>query len=96
MFFAALGAEDAVHEIGSAAGGFVVVPHLHLAQQADGEHVQSGQQQNGGKDHERAVLGHDIGVIEELVDHQPAGDAASAEKMLSMPTVPKKCSGRER
>src|ERR1700680_4423013 len=41
VFLAALGAKKPVHGVRGAAGGLVVVPHLHLAQQADGQHVQS-------------------------------------------------------
>ena len=45
----ALGAEDAVDRIWGAAGGFVVVAHLHFTQEAYRQHVQASQDQHSGK-----------------------------------------------
>src|SRR5208283_2747385 len=53
--------------------------HLHFSQQADGEHVQSRQQQHGREHHQRPVLGHDVCVVHDLVENQPTGDSAPSQ-----------------
>ena len=78
MFFA-LGAEDAVDRIGRAAGGFVVVAHLHFAEQANRQHIESRQQQDGSKNHEWAVIGHYVRMAEELFNHQPERNSGTGE-----------------
>ncbi len=79
MFFAALGAEDAIDKVGCAASGFVVVADLHFAEEADGQHVEAGEKQNRGENHQRAVIGDGVGVVEQLVNHQPGCNATAAE-----------------
>ena len=64
--------------------------HLHFSEQADGEHVQARQQQDGGEHHQRAVLGHHIGLVQELLQNEPARPADDVLRR------PKKCKGRER
>jgi hypothetical protein len=43
--FFVLGAKDAVNGIRRAAAGLVIMTNLHLAEQSDGEQVQSAKQQ---------------------------------------------------
>jgi len=64
-------AEQSFHRIRGRLSGFMVVANLHLAWQANGQHVQAGQQKHGSEDHRRSVLGHNIGVVPELVENQP-------------------------
>jgi len=52
---------------------------LHLAQEPHRQHVQPSEQQYGGKNHQRAVLGHYIGTMQKFLRQQPCADAASAE-----------------
>src|SRR6266853_50170 len=73
----ALRPQDAVDGIRGALRGLVVMAHLHFSEQADGEHVQSRQQQDSREHHQRAVLRHDIGLVQELLQNQPAGDSAA-------------------
>ena len=67
MLFA-LGAKDTVNGIRRAVGGFVIVADLHLAEQADGEHVQSGEQKHCGENHHGAVLVHDGVMVDEFFE----------------------------
>lgn len=78
MLFA-LGAEDAVDRVGRTARGLVVVANLHFSEEADGQHVESCEEKNGGEDHQRAVLDEEVGLVEELLLDQPSGDTESAE-----------------
>ena len=54
-----LGAENTVDRIRGAAAGLVVVVDLHFAKQADGEQVQTAEQQAESSHHQRAVRRHD-------------------------------------
>ena len=58
-------------EYGGAARRFVIVAHLHLAEQADREKIQPGQQQHRRKNNQRAVVQHHRGVVEEFLYQQP-------------------------
>ena len=80
VFFTALSAKDAVDEVRRTPGRLVVVAHLHLAEQSDSQHVQASQEKNCGKDHERAMLGHHIGVVQEFFNQQPNRHTASREQ----------------
>ena len=78
MFFV-LGAKDAVDGIRRAAARIVVVADLHLAEQADGEQVQSAEQKAESSHHERTVVGHDVDVANELFRRQPGNDPTPPE-----------------
>ena len=96
MLFAALGAKKAIDGIWRAASGFVVMPYLHFTQQSDRQQIQARQKQDGGEDHERTVLRHDVRVMQELLNQQPDLRPRFHSRMLSIPSVPNKCSGRAR
>src|SRR5271169_642572 len=73
----ALRSQDAIDRIRSALTGLVVMAHLHFSKQADGEHIQPRQQQHHRKHHQRAVLIHDVGVVQYLLPDQPDGNRAA-------------------
>ena len=72
--------KHAVDRVGSAMAGFVVVTDLHLAEQADGEQIQSAEQQAESQHHQRAVRSHYRNVAQELLHSQPGYDGAAAEQ----------------
>src|SRR5271165_2827412 len=74
-----LRAQDAVNGIGRAAAGFVVVPDLHLAEQADCEQIQPAEQQAESGHHQRAVRGHHRHVAQEFLYAEPEHDRGAAE-----------------
>ena len=94
MFFV-LGAEDAVDGVGGAAAGLVIVADLHFAEQADREQVQATEQEAESGHHQRAVFGHDRDVAQEFFQTEPENNPLP-QKILIMPMLPKKCSGRDR
>jgi hypothetical protein len=55
------------------------VTHLHFAEKADGEQVHPQNQQNRSKQHERPVGGDNIRVVQQLLHHEPNGNAAAGE-----------------
>ena len=62
----ALRAQDAIDRVGRATRGLVIVPNLHFTEKSHSQHVEAGEEQNGSKDHQRAVLHEQIGLMEEL------------------------------
>ncbi len=52
---------------------------LHFSQEADGEHVEAGENQDSREHHQGAVLSHDIGRVEQLLQDQPTGNREAAE-----------------
>ena len=72
--------KHAVDRVGSAMAGFVVVTDLHLAEQADGEQIQSAEQKAEGQHHQRSVRSHDRNVAQEFFHSQPAYESAAAEQ----------------
>jgi len=64
----ALGAQDAVNRVGRAVRGFMIMADLHFAEQADGQHVQSGEQKDCGENHHGAVLVHDGVMVDEFFE----------------------------
>ena len=89
MLFA-LGAQNAIHRIGRASRRLVIVPDLHLSQQSDRQHIQSGEEQHRREDHQRTVLHQQVRIVEDFLYPQPSRDRESV-RMLTIPTVPKKC-----
>lgn len=69
-----------VDGIRSAVSGFVVVADLHLAEQPDGEQVQSAEQQAESQHHQRPVRTHDGNVAQELLYPEPGYDGAATEE----------------
>ena len=87
--------QHAVDRIGSAVAGFVVVADLHLAEQPDGQQVQSAKQQaqatiiNGPCEAMTGTWRRNFSTPSQATIPLPPN-------RLSRPKVPKKCSGRER
>ncbi len=75
--------------------GFMVVAHLHLAQQSDGKKIQSAKQQAESEHHQRAVGGHNRDVAQKLLQPKPRNDSAAAEQ-ADQPEGSEKVQGRER
>lgn len=78
MLFA-LGAEHTVHRIRRAAAGAVVVPDLHFTQKTERQQIKSSQQQYRRKNHQRAVLRHDPGMMKYFFAEQPGRHGRSGE-----------------
>src|SRR6202521_6067926 len=73
----ALRPQDAIDRVRGALRWLMIMAHLHFSEQADGEHVQTREQQDGGEHHQRAVLGHHICLVQELLQNEPAGNSAA-------------------
>src|SRR5208283_396713 len=72
--------QHTVNGVRGAMPGFVVVAHLHLAQQSDGEQIQSAEQQAERQHHQRAVRGHDWNMTQKLFYSQPCHNRAAAQQ----------------
>ena len=78
-FFTRAEAKDAVHGVGGAVVGGVEVADLELAQEADAEHLDAGEDKDAGDDEDGAVLIEDVAVGEDLEDQHPDGEGAAGE-----------------
>src|ERR1700733_3795168 len=72
--------KNAIDGVRSAMTGLVVVADLHLAEEADGEQVQSAQQQAERQHHQRPVRSHYGNVAQELFSSQPGDEAGASEQ----------------
>ena len=72
----------------------MVVTDLHFAEQSDRQQVQAANEQAIADHHQRTMFGHHRNVAQELLYAEPSTMALPL-KMLNIPTLPKKCSGRE-
>ena len=75
-----LRAQNTVDRIRGAAAGFVVMADLHFAEQADGEQVQTAEQQPQSQHHERTVRSHHMHVAQEFFYPKPQDDAGAPEE----------------
>src|ERR1700690_1218181 len=73
----ALRAQDAIDAVRGAVRGLVVVTNLHFSEQTYRQHVEASEQEYSREQHQRPELIHDIGVVQDLLQHKPEGNGTA-------------------
>src|SRR5579863_2616630 len=82
--FGSAQAHEAIDGVGRAMLRGVIVAHLQLAEQADGEHLDAGDDEHSADNEERTVLIHHVLVrIEDLEGEQDGGDDGAGDDAQS-------------